>query len=140
MKPVESSRRHDFDRRSLLILGLNGCFLAVVAERLYQLQILEHEQYAVRSDENRVKLQLLVPPRGRIFDRHGVLLAGNRWHHYLHVVPPSGEEGRRAMMLRLEHILRPSATQYTELREIFGPASGSRESPHKLVRLTRGRT
>lgn len=135
MKPVESNRRRDFDRRSLLILGLNGCFLAVVAERLYQLQILEHEQYAVRSDENRVKLQLLVPPRGRIFDRNGVLLAGNRWHHYLHVVPPRGEEGRRAMMLRLEHILQPSSSQYTELHEIFRRTSESRDTPHRLVRL-----
>lgn len=135
MKPVERRHRQDFDRRSLLVLGLNGCFLAVVAERLYQLQILEHEQYAARSDENRVKLQLLVPPRGRIFDREGVLLAGNRWHHYLHVIPPSEDEGRRDMMLRLAHILQPSAAQYSELHEILRPAAGDRGGPYRLVRL-----
>ncbi len=135
MKPVEIRHRHDFDRRSLLVLGLNGCLLAVVAERLYQLQILEHEQYAARSDDNRVKLQLLVPPRGRIFDRKGVLLAGNRWHHYLHVIPPSEDDGRRDMMLRLAHILQPSATQYSELHEILRSAAGDRGGAHRLVRL-----
>ena len=135
MKPVERHHRQDFDRRSLLVLGLSGCFLAVVGERLYQLQILEHEQYAARSDENRVKLQLLVPPRGRIFDRTGMLLAGNRWHHYLHVVPPGEDEGRRDMMLRLAHILQPSAAQYRELHAVLQPAAGGRGGPHRLVRL-----
>lgn len=135
MKPVESRRKHQFDRRSLLVLGVNGFLLAVVAERLYQLQIVEHKQFAARSDDNRVKLQLLVPTRGRIFDREGVLLAGNRWHHYLQVIPPVGDEDRRTMLLRLSQILHPSPEQLRELGRMFDPSEDRSGGAYKLVRL-----
>ena len=135
MKPLESRRRHEFNRRSLLVLGVNGCLLAVVAERLYQLQIVEHEQFVARSEENRVKLQLLVPTRGRIFDREGVLLAGNRWHHYLHVIPPVEDEDRRTMLLRLAQILHPSSDQLRELGRMFDPSEDRSGGAYKLVRL-----
>ncbi len=135
MKPADRRRRHEFDRRSLLVLGLNGCLFAVIAERLYQLQVVEHEHYAARSDENRVKLQLLVPSRGRIFDRRGVLVAGNRWHHYLHVEPPRDPGRRRATGLQLERLLRPSATRYSGLRQLFEPSAAEPGASGRMVRL-----
>ena len=58
----------------LLIVGLLG----VLAFRMVQLQVWEHEAYQTRSDENRIQLQPLAPPRGLIFDRHGEVLADNR--------------------------------------------------------------
>jgi len=60
----------------LFLAALAGAFVLVA--RLVQLQVVEYERYATRSDENRIQLQPLAPPRGLIFDRRGVLLADNR--------------------------------------------------------------
>ena len=60
---------------------------ALVAGRLYQLQILEKDRYTLLADENRINLRLLVPPRGRILDRFGVTLADNGHNYRLVIVP-----------------------------------------------------
>jgi penicillin-binding protein 2 len=54
---------------------------------MYQLQILEKDRYTVLADENRINLRLLVPPRGRIYDRFGVPLADNKQNYRVVVVP-----------------------------------------------------
>ncbi len=50
----------------------------VLAARLVQLQVVEHEAFQTRSEQNRIQVQPLAPRRGLIFDRHGQLLADNR--------------------------------------------------------------
>ncbi len=65
-------------RRALLIAGAQTLFLGLLGGRLYQLQILEADRYRQLADDNRMSLQLLAPPRGRILDRHGMPLAENR--------------------------------------------------------------
>jgi penicillin-binding protein 2 len=45
---------------------------------MYQLQVLESDRYKLLAEENRINMRLLPPPRGRILDRAGLPLAGNR--------------------------------------------------------------
>ena len=52
--------------------------VVILLGRLVQLQVVEHETYSVKSDENRIQLQPIAPIRGLIFDRNGVVLADNR--------------------------------------------------------------
>lgn len=61
--------------------------LSVLAARYAWLQVVRHEEYQARSDANRVKLRPIVPARGLIFDRQGVLLADNVPAYRLEVVP-----------------------------------------------------
>ncbi len=74
----DKSRYATFTRRTLLVSGGMSAVFAVLGGRLYQLQILQGEQFRTRSEENRVSERLVAPPRGRIFDRFGVELANNR--------------------------------------------------------------
>jgi len=60
---------------------------AAIVGRMYQLQILQKDRYAVLADENRINLRLLVPPRGRIYDRFGVPLADNKPNYRVVVIP-----------------------------------------------------
>ncbi len=67
-----------------LFLGraLISAFLVLVGlifliARLFHLQIIEHELYTTRSNDNRIKLLPLPPTRGQIFDRNGEILATN---------------------------------------------------------------
>ena len=49
----------------------------VLVGRLYQLQVVEYEQFADMSQGNRLRIEPLPPTRGLIFDRNGVVLAEN---------------------------------------------------------------
>lgn len=67
-----------FTRRAITAAGIGGGLFAGLIGRLYQLQIVEHEKFAVLADENGVKLELAPPKRGRILDRFGRPLAAHR--------------------------------------------------------------
>ncbi|HEV8677943.1 MAG TPA: penicillin-binding protein 2 [Stellaceae bacterium] len=85
--PRETQREKLFTRRTALLAGGQSILAAIVAGRLYQLQILEKDRYTLLADENRINLRLLAPPRGRILDRFGVALADNRENYRVVVVP-----------------------------------------------------
>jgi penicillin-binding protein 2 len=76
-----------FRRRALLafLLVLGG--LLVLAGWYFSLQVLQHSDYATRSEDNRIKLQPVVPGRGLIYDRKGRILADNVPAFRLEVVP-----------------------------------------------------
>lgn len=85
--PRENQRQKLLGRRAALLAGGQALLLSALAGRLYQLQIFEKDHYRVMADENRINLRLLVPPRGRIFDRFGVSLADNRRNYRVVIVP-----------------------------------------------------
>jgi penicillin-binding protein 2 len=82
----EAQRQKLFTRRAAILAGAQATLLAALAGRMYQLQIVEADRYALLADENRMNLRLLAPLRGRILDRFGVVLAGNRQNYQLVVV------------------------------------------------------
>lgn len=51
---------------------------SLLVGRLCYLQIVQHEVYSTRSENNRVRVEPLPPTRGLIYDRNGRLLAENR--------------------------------------------------------------
>ena len=53
----------------------------------FRLQVLEHAEYATRSEANRIKPRPVVPGRGLIYDRKGRMLADNVPAYRLDVVP-----------------------------------------------------
>lgn len=73
-----STERARFSRRTAALFALITLGLLMLLGRMIQLQVVDHETYKTRSDENRIALQPIPPPRGLIFDRNGVLLADNR--------------------------------------------------------------
>ena len=76
-KDVAAERRL-FQRRTGVMLVLVIAMLGVLAGRMYQLQVIEHDVYRTLSDKNRVQVQSVAPPRGLVYDRNDVLLAENR--------------------------------------------------------------
>src|SRR5690625_6783467 len=60
--------------------------LGMLLYRYHDLQIVQHEVYRTGSERNRVQLRPVAPKRGLIFDRNGVLLAGNMPSYSLTVV------------------------------------------------------
>ncbi|MBC3812501.1 MULTISPECIES: penicillin-binding protein 2 [Undibacterium] len=65
-------------RLRLIFLGIFvlACFSALVT-RFVWLQIVKHDDYVLLADENRIDVVPVVPNRGLILDRNGVILARN---------------------------------------------------------------
>jgi penicillin-binding protein 2 len=82
----EAQRHRLLTRRAAMLGAGEAIFFAAVAERMYQLQILDSDRYLVLADENRINLQLLAPQRGRILDRFGAALADNHQNYRLVVI------------------------------------------------------
>ena len=73
-----NERQGAFHRRAFLMGGFAATGMAALVGRLVQLQILEESRYQLLSASNQFNFRLVPPPRGRILDRYGVELAGNR--------------------------------------------------------------
>jgi penicillin-binding protein 2 len=73
----DAERTRAFTRRALLLGGGQLGLFSALAGRLYYLQVVNSDEYALLADENRINHRLVPPERGRIFDRHGVPLARN---------------------------------------------------------------
>ncbi|MEX2009571.1 MAG: penicillin-binding protein 2 [Dongiaceae bacterium] len=82
----EQRQSRAFTRRVALLAGGKTLLLSALVGRMYYLQVLESDRYTVLAEENRINLRLLPPPRGRILDRFGELLAVNDQNYRLVVV------------------------------------------------------
>ena len=60
---------------------------SIVMVRLVVLQVMEYEHFESLSDRNRVDIEPVVPQRGLIFDRNGVVLAENIPTFSLELIP-----------------------------------------------------
>ncbi|HUN49385.1 MAG TPA: penicillin-binding protein 2 [Stellaceae bacterium] len=77
----ENKRTKLLTRRAAMIGGAKVGMLGALAARLYYLQVMQADRYAMLADENRINLRLLAPPRGLITDRFGTALASNRQNY-----------------------------------------------------------
>ncbi|WP_369308426.1 peptidoglycan DD-transpeptidase MrdA [Providencia rettgeri] len=76
-----------FIRRALIAFGVIVILTAILVTNLHHLQIVRHEDYQTRSNDNRIKLVPIAPSRGIIYDRRGTQLALNRTFYQLEIVP-----------------------------------------------------
>ena len=67
-----------FQKRTF-ILGMGKAFFSfVLISKLYYLQILNKSKFGKLSDTNRVKIRIIYPERGVIYDSTGNKIAENR--------------------------------------------------------------
>lgn len=76
-----------FLRRALIAFGVIVLLTAVLITNLYHIQVVRHEDYQTRSNDNRIKLVPIPPSRGIIYDRNGTPLALNSTFYQLEIVP-----------------------------------------------------
>ncbi|AIP49080.1 penicillin-binding protein [Burkholderia pseudomallei] len=62
------------------------CF-GLLATRFFYLQVWQHGKYALQAEENRISVAPIVPNRGIITDRNGVVLAKNYSAYTLEITP-----------------------------------------------------
>ncbi|MDX1711352.1 MAG: penicillin-binding protein 2 [Rhodovibrionaceae bacterium] len=114
----DQGRYKTFSRRAALIAGGQVALFAALAGRMYQLQVLDSDRYAMLAEDNRISLRLIPPPRGRIFDRFGVPLAVNQ-HQYRLVLISENSPDVEATLDRIGQIVQVSPKERERiLREV----------------------
>jgi len=95
----------------MLGLGAVGVF-GVLGARLFQLQVLQAEDYRALSENNRFNFNMLLPERGEIRDRFGRVLAKNRQNFRLVIIP----ERTRKIEQTLDRVaeITPLSTKHRE--------------------------
>lgn len=110
-----------FARRALIaflgVLALTGVLLV----NLYHLQIVNYEDYQIRSNGNRIKLLPVPPARGLIYDRNGKVLAENLTYFGLFIVPEKTENLEETLL---------------ELKEVVGLTDEDIENYRKTRKRT----
>jgi penicillin-binding protein 2 len=89
MTEINDSDReiHRFRMRlTALMLFILICFGLLVARWVW-LQVIKHDQYMAQAEDNRIALVPIVPNRGLIVDRNGVVLASNYSAYTLEITP-----------------------------------------------------
>ena len=82
--------QEELERFRIRVLVAGGfvlvCFCLLLA-RFVWLQLIQHEYYQTRAEDNRISLVPVVPNRGLIFDRNGVVLANDYSAYTLEITP-----------------------------------------------------
>ncbi|QTA93212.1 Penicillin-binding protein 2 [Desulfonema magnum] len=77
-KYLDTADRNWYKHRLVTAMIYVMLAFVVLGGRLFQLQVLEGEEFRRFSENQSIRLQSIEPPRGLIFDRKGNLLADNR--------------------------------------------------------------
>lgn len=92
MKSYSELRNHRREQYYFrLRLGVAGAIMLVcfglLAARFFHLQVLRYDYYHTLAENNRISLVPIVPTRGLILDRNGVVLAHNFFAYTLEITP-----------------------------------------------------
>ena len=79
-------------------------FLGLIICGLFYMQIIHGEYYHRQSTNNRIRVVPIDGPRGKIYDRNGVLLADNRIVFHVGVIPQDLED-KNALFSYLGQVL-----------------------------------
>jgi penicillin-binding protein 2 len=112
----------------------------VLAAAFFNTQVVEHERYRLRSEDNRLRAVPLTPPRGAILDRFGRIIAENVPGYSVKLLAPDAASLRESLDRLAEIVPVDSAGRAEALRrfraEPYLPALVIRDAtPEQVARL-----
>src|SRR5699024_11985076 len=101
------AERRLFLSRTLVAALAMAILVGVLIGRIGWLQIARHDYYQTRSKDNRMRVEIVQPVRGLIYDRNGTVLAQNQPAYRLIVTPEQVDDMDKAL---------DRLSQYVEIR------------------------
>ena len=83
---------YHFRLRLAIASGFVLCMFFLLFVRFFYLQVVQHDHYSTLAEANRISIVPIVPNRGIIVDRNGVLLANNYSAYTLEITPHKVED------------------------------------------------
>ena len=114
---------NSFDRRSVLIGGLQTGLGVLLAVRLGWIGLVQNAKYETLAESNRVNLTLVPPRRGAILDRNNTQLASNRIEFRIDIIPERLVDSD-ATVAELARLLAFTPVQLQDLEDKLDKAHG----------------
>ncbi len=123
-------------RARVLVVGVVVlvCF-ALLAARLVVLQVLRHDDLRAQAESNRTAIVPIVPNRGLIVDRNGVVLASNYSAYTLEITPSKTLAGWEATADELAKVLDVTARDRRRFKKLLDESKSFESLPIR-TRLT----
>lgn len=110
----DTLRNQQISRRTFIIGAGKMGLLLILACRLFYMQFIKKDQYNTLADKNRVRIILIPPIRGQIFDIQGEVLATNQSNFNL-LLEKSGNPG---YMKEVEIVLKLLDLDEDQIKEV----------------------
>ncbi len=123
-----------YRRRLLVALGFVLLAFILLFARFFWLQVIQHDYYQTRAEDNRISLVPILPNRGLILDRNGVILARN-YSAYTLEITPSRVENLEATIDELAQIIEIRAKDRKRFKKLLDESKNFESLPIR-TRLT----
>ncbi|MFN2348026.1 MAG: penicillin-binding protein 2 [Thioalkalivibrio sp.] len=117
--------------RVIIILLVIILLFGLLVTRLTYLQVVNYSHFSTLSQNNRVRLEAVPPPRGLIYDRNGVVLAENRPSYQLEVILEQVQDLDETLV-RLADLLSLEEADLTRFRRALRGKRPFQSVPLKL--------
>ncbi len=107
---------------------------ALLFVRFFHLQVLQHDTYASKAEENRISIVPIAPNRGLILDRNGVVLARNYSAYTLEIFPAEVRDLERTIQ-ELGEVVEVQAKDRSRFRKLYAEIRNAESVPIR-TRLT----
>lgn len=110
---------HQFRTRLTVLVGLVFICFGILVARVVWLQVLHHDQYAAQAEDNRIALVPIVPNRGLIVDRNGVVLARNYSAYTLEITPSKLQANMESVIDELAKLIEIDARDRRRFKRLL---------------------
>ncbi len=107
---------------------------ALLFLRFFQLQVVQHDTYAAKAEDNRISIVPIAPNRGLILDRNGVVLARNYSAYTLEIFPAKVRDLERTIQ-ELGEVIEVQPKDRSRFRKLFAETRNAESLPIR-TRLT----
>ncbi|MBC7803926.1 MAG: penicillin-binding protein 2 [Candidatus Parcubacteria bacterium] len=107
---------------------------ALLLARFVHLQVVQHDAYASKAEENRISIVPIAPNRGLILDRNGVVLARNYSAYTLEIFPAKVRDMERTIQ-ELGEVVEVQAKDRSRFRKLHAEIRNAESLPIR-TRLT----
>ncbi|MBO6071267.1 MAG: hypothetical protein J6P43_09445, partial [Succinivibrionaceae bacterium] len=83
----ETAEANLFNNRIKIAMIVVVLMVIALIVNLYIIQIVQYSSFEKRSNNNRIKIIPIAPPRGLIYDRNGEILADNKPIYEIELIP-----------------------------------------------------
>jgi penicillin-binding protein 2 len=101
---------------------------ALLAARFVHLQVLQHDTYRAKAEDNRISLVPIAPNRGLILDRSGVVLARNYSAYTLEIFPAKVRDLERTIA-ELGEVIEVQAKDRARFRKLLAETRNAESLP-----------
>ncbi|OGA15387.1 MAG: penicillin-binding protein 2 [Betaproteobacteria bacterium RIFCSPLOWO2_12_FULL_63_13] len=117
-----------------LRLGVAGMVVlaafTLLLARFFYLQVVQHDYYQTKAEDNRISIVPIAPNRGNIFDRSGIVLARS-FSAYTLEISPRLVPDIDATIKEMESVVEVRASDRSRFRRMLVEAKGANSLPIK---------